>query len=141
MVNRSNKLILSDVPLFIGGIFLMYLAIVDETLYNFILHNVHQDQITVTIATIIAAATPMFFAVGFVKKTALRRWQTIYYYEKLILNDVFWVLAIILLNMISYVIVVEEGIHQFNIPILAGCVLFSIYLVIHSFKIRQKQFP
>ena len=83
----------------------------------------------------------MFFAVGFVKKTALRRWQTIYYYEKLILNDVFWVSAIILLNIISYIIVIEEGIHQFNIPILAGCVLFSIYLVIHSFKIRQKQFP
>ena len=141
MVNRSNKLVLSDVPLFIGGIFMMYLAVLDEILFNFILDNLHQDQITVTIATIIAAATPMFFAVGFIKKTALRRWQTIYYYEKLILSDIFWVLAIILLNIISYIIITEEGIHQFNIPILAGCVLFSIYLVIHSFKIRQKQFP
>ena len=141
MVSRSNRLVLSDIPLFIGGIFLMYIAVLDETLFNFILHNVHQDQITVTIATIIAAAIPMFFAVGFINKTALRRWQTMYYYEKLILGDFFWVLAIILLNIISYIIVVEEGIHQFNIPILAGCVLFSIYLVIHSFKIRQKQFP
>jgi hypothetical protein len=141
MVNRSNRLVLSDVPLFIGGIFLMYIAVLDETLFNFILHSVHQDQITVTIATIIAAAIPMFFAVGFIKKTALRRWQTIYYYEKLILGNFFWVLTIILLNIISYIIVVEEGIHQFNIPILAGCVLFSIYLFIHSFKTKQKQFP
>ena len=141
MINRSNRLILSDIPLFIGGLFLVYLAVLDETLFNFILDNTHQDQITVTIATIIAAAVPMFFAVGFIKKTALRRWQTIYYYEKLILGDFFWVFSIILINVFSYIIVIEEGIHQFNIPILAGCILFSIYLVVHSFKIRQKQFP
>ncbi len=141
MINRSNRLILSDIPLFIGGLFLVYLAVLDETLFNFILDNTDQDQITVTIATIIAAAVPMFFAVGFIKKTALRRWQTIYYYEKLIFGDFFWVLAIMLINIFSYIIVIEEGIHQFNMPILAGCILFSIYLVVHSFKIRQKQFP
>ena len=135
MINRSNRLILSDIPLFIGGLFLVYLAVLDETLFNFILDNTDQDQITVTIATIIAAAVPMFFAVGFIKKTALRRWQTIYYYEKLIFGDFFWVLAIMLINIFSYIIVIEEGIHQFNMPILAGCILFSIYLVVHSFKL------
>ena len=140
MINRSNRLILSDVPFFLGGIFLIYLAVLDETLFNFILHSFQQDKIIISIATTIAAGVPMFFAVGFIKKSVLRRWQTIYYYEKL-LHDYFGISTIILLSIISYIIVIEEGIHQFNIPILAGCMLFSGYLIIHSFNLRKKKFP
>ena len=83
----------------------------------------------------------MFFAVGFIKKSVLRRWQTIYYYEKLLLHDFFWISTIVLLTIISYIIVIEEGIHQFNIPILVGCLLFSAYLIINSFNLRKKKFP
>jgi hypothetical protein len=141
MINRSNRLILSDVPFFLGGIFLIYLAVLDETLFNFILHSFQQDKIIISIATTVAAGVPMFFAVGFIKKSVLRRWQTIYYYEKLLLHDFFWILTIILLGMISSIIVIEEGIHQFNFPILLGCVLFSVYLFRTYLNSRKKKFP
>jgi len=141
MVNSSNRLILSDVPFFLGGIFLIYLAVLDETLFNFILHSFQQDKIIISIATTIAAGVPMFFAVGFIKKSVLRRWQTIYYYEKLLLHDFFWILTIILLGIISGIIIIEEGIHQFNFPILLGCILFSVYLFWTFQNSRKKKFP
>ena len=137
----ASKLSLANVPLFIGGLFMVYLAVLDETLFNFILDNTVQNQFTIALATTVAAAFPMFFAVGFIKRTILRRWQTIYYYEKMLLGEVFWILTVILLNIITFIIVSEQGVHQFNAPILAGCVLFSIYLVIYSFKTRQKSYP
>ena len=137
----ASKLTLAEVPLLIGGIFMVYLAVLDETLFNFVLDNVTQNQFTVSLATVIAAALPMFFAVGFIKRSILRRWQTIYYYEKMLLGEVFWILTVILLNIITFIILSEQGVHQFNAPILAGCILFSIYLVIYSFKTRQKSYP
>ena len=137
----ASKLTLAEVPLLIGGIFMVYLAVLDETLFNFVLDNVTQNQFTVSLATVIAAALPMFFAVGFIKRSILRRWQTIYYYEKMLLGEVFWILTVILLNIITFIILSKQGVHQFNAPILAGCVLFSIYLVIYSFKTRQKSYP
>ena len=137
----ASKLTLAEVPLLIGGLFMVYLAVLDETLFNFVLDNVTQNQFTVSLATVIAATLPMFFAVGFIKRSVLRRWQTIYYYEKMLLGEVFWILTVILLNIITFIIVSEQGVHQFNAPILAGCVLFSIYLVIYSFKTRQKSYP
>ena len=120
---------------------MVYLAVLDETLFNFILDNTAQDQFAISLATTISAALPMFFAVGFIKQSVLRRWQTIYYYEKMLLGEIFWILTIILLNAITFIIVTEQGVHQFNVPIVAGCVLFSIYLVIYSFKIRKKYYP
>ena len=120
---------------------MVYLAVLDETLFNFVLDNVTQNQFTVSLATVIAAALPMFFAVGFIKRSVLRRWQTIYYYEKMLLGQSFWILTIILLGAITLIIIVEEGIHQLNAPVVAGCILFSIYLVIYSLNIRQKYYP
>ena len=137
----ASKLTLAEVPLLIGGIFMVYLAVLDETLFNFVLDNVTQNQFTVSLATVIAAALPMFFAVGFIKLSILRSWQTIYYYEKMLLGEVFWILTVILLNIITFIILSEQGVHQFNAPILAGCVLFSTYLIIYSFKTRQKSYP
>jgi hypothetical protein len=141
MISYSNKRTLASIPLFIGGLFMVYLAVLDETLFNFILDNTAQDQFAISLATTISAALPMFFAVGFIKQSVLRRWQTIYYYEKMLLGEIFWILTIILLNAITFIIVTEQGVHQFNVPIVAGCVLFSIYLVIYSFKIRKKYYP
>mgnify|MGYP000698723671 FL=1 len=137
----ASKLTLAEVPLLIGGIFMVYLAVLDETLFNFVLDNVTQNQFTVSLATVIAAALPMFFAVGFIKRSILRRWQTIYYYEKMLMGQSFWILTIILLGAITLIIIVEEGIHQLNAPVVAGCILFSIYLVIYSLNIRQKYYP
>ena len=137
----ASKLSLANVPLFIGGLFMVYLAVLDETLFNFILDNTVQNQFTIALATTVAAALPMFFAVGFIKRTILRRWQTIYYYEKMLMGQSFWILTIILLGAITSIIIVEEGIHQLNVPIVTGCILFSVYLIIYSFNTRQKYYP
>ena len=137
----ASKLSLANVPLFIGGIFMVYLAVLDETLFNFILDNTVQNQFTIALATTVAAALPMFFAVGFIKRTILRRWQTIYYYEKMLMGQSFWILTIILLGAITLIIIVEEGIHQLNVPVVVGCILFSIYLIIYSLNTRQKYYP
>ena len=137
----ASKLSLANVPLFIGGLFMVYLAVLDETLFNFILDNTVQNQFTIALATTVAAALPMFFAVGFIKRTILRRWQTIYYYEKMLMGLSFWILTIILLGAITSIIIVEEGIQQLNVPIVTGCILFSVYLIIYSFNTRQKYYP
>ena len=136
----ASKLRSADIPLFIGGLFMVYLAVLDETLFNFILDNTVQDQFTIALATTIAAAFPMFFAVGFIKRTILRRWQTIYYYEKMLMGQSFWILTIILLGAITF-ITVNEGIHQLNAPVVGGCILFSVYLIIYSLNTRQKYYP
>ena len=137
----ASKLSLANVPLFIGGLFMVYLAVLDETLFNFILDNTAQTQFTIALATTVAAALPMFFAVGFIKRTILRRWQTIYYYEKMLMGQSFWILTIILLGAITFIIIVEEGVHQLNAPVVVGCILFSIYLIIYSLSTRQKYYP
>ena len=137
----ASKLSLANVPLFIGGLFMVYLAVLDETLFNFILDNTVQNQFTIALATTIAAAFPMFFAVGFIKRTILRRWQTIYYYEKMLMGQSFWILTIILLGAITFIIVIEEGVHQLNAPVVVGCILFSTYLIIYSLSTRKKYYP
>ena len=137
----TSKLRTADIPLFIGGLFMVYLAVLDETLFNFILDNTVQNQFTIALATTVAAALPMFFAVGFIKRTILRRWQTIYYYEKMLMGQSFWILTIILLGAITFITVNEEGIHQLNVPIVTGCILFSVYLIIYSLNTRQKYYP
>ena len=141
MSNTYKDKIFDKFPLFLGGLFLVYLAIFDETLFNFIIYNMVQNQFSVVLATSIAAGLPMFFAVGFIKQTILRRWQTIYYYEMFIRGLSHRILTIILLSITSYIIIFEEGIHQFNLPILVGCTLFSLYLIIHALKIRGKFKP
>ena len=137
MTNRSAKEILTNIPLFLGGIFMIYLAAADETLFNFILGNTIQNQLTVALATTVAAAVPMFFAVGMIKQSIVSGLYTIYYYEKMLQGSIFWILSIILL-IITAAIIVIEGVHQFNIPILAGCGVLSMYLIIYTIKIRKK---
>ena len=116
MLESHKSRILDKFPFFIGGIFLIYLAVLDDSLFNFIINITSQSQFSVALATTIAAGLPMFFAVGFIKKTILRRWQTIYYYEKFLHREIYWILTVMLLTTISCIIVTQEGIHQFNLP-------------------------
>jgi len=137
MTKRSAKEILTNIPLFLGGLFMIYLAAVDETIFNFILSKTLQNQLTVSLATTVAAALPMFFAVGMIKQSIVSGLYTIYYYEKMLQGVIFWILTIILLIAIAAIIVVE-GVHQFNVPILAGCGVLSIYLIIYVVKLHKQ---
>ena len=140
MTKRSAKEILTNIPLFLGGLFMIYLAAADETLFNFILGKTLQTQLTVALATTVAAALPMFFAVGMIKQSMMRGLYTIYYYEKMLQGVIFWILTIIVLIAIAAMIVIE-GVHQFNLPILAGCGGLTMYLIIYMSKIHKKQNP
>ena len=140
MTKRSAKEILTNIPLFLGGLFMVYLAAVDETLFNFILGKTVQTQLTVALATTVAAALPMFFAVGMIKQSIVSGLYTIYYYERMLQGVIFWILTLILLIAIASIIVVG-GVHQFNVPILGGCGILSMYLIIYIIKIHKKQNP
>ncbi|MDA8000138.1 MAG: hypothetical protein MPL62_02405 [Alphaproteobacteria bacterium] len=118
-----------SLPLFLGGIFLAYIAILDETLFDLILYNSDQSRIAVTIATTVAAALPMFFAIGYIKQSVLHRWQAIYQYERLLEKDVFWIMTIVLIGFIIYA-KIEEGVHITSMLVMIGGVAFSVYLII-----------
>ena len=141
MGNRSLKEILTNIPLLAGGIFMVYIAAVDETLFNAVVGGNFQDKLVVSLATTVAAALPMFFAVGMIKQSVVSGLYTIYYYEKMLQGSIFWVLTIILLIAIIAIILVQGPVNLYNAPIVGGCSLLSIYLVIYVIKIHKKQNP
>ncbi len=117
---------------------MIYLAMVDDAIFNMILDNVEQTRIMVTVATIIAASLPMFFAVGFIKQSILHNWETIYQYERLLEKDVFWIMTVVLLIAIIVIKLVSDGIYLLNIPTIIGCIAFSIYLIVHALRNKDK---
>ena len=141
MGHRSIKEILTNIPLFAGGIFMVYIAAADETLFNAILGGNFDDRLAVALATTVAAALPMFFAVGLIKQSVVKGLYTIYYYERMLQGSIFWVLTIILLIAITAIILVQGTVHLYNAPIVAGCSLLSVYLVIYVAKLHKKQYP
>ena len=141
MGHRSLKEILTNIPLFAGGIFMVYIAAVDETLFNAVVRGNFQDKLVVSLATTVAAALPMFFAVGMIKQSIVSGLYTIYYYEKMLQGSIFWVLTIVLLIAIVAIILVQGTVHLYNAPIVAGCSLLSVYLVIYVAKLHKKQYP
>ena len=55
MLESQKSRILDKFPFFIGGIFLIYLAVLDDSLFNFIINITPQSQFSVALATTIAA--------------------------------------------------------------------------------------
>jgi len=53
-------------------------------------------------------------------------------------GSIFWVLTIILLIAIIAIILVQGPVHLYNAPIVGGCSLLSVYLVIYVIKIHKK---
>ena len=140
MDGQFSRQIFASMPLFLCGIFLIYLAAIDDSLFNIILDNVEQSRITVAIATVIAAAIPMFFAVGFIKKSLFPNWQTIYQYEEFIEKNIFGVTTIILLFGIAAIKIIEDGIHVMSIPVIVICIAFSIYLIKYTFDAKSRNY-
>ena len=122
----------ASLPLFLGGVFMIYLAAADDTIFNYVLDYLDQNRTTVSIATVATTAPLMFFAIGFIKQSILHEWQVIYQYERLLEHMAFWIMAIVLLSIIVTLNVMEEGIHLLNAHIIVGCIGFSAYLVIRG---------
>ncbi len=135
-----DKRIFKNMPIFLGGIFLVYVAAMDETLFNFMLGNMIQGQVPIAIANVVAtttaAAVPMFFAVGMIKQSMVSGLYTIYYYERMLEKPIFWTMIIILLVWIIITILLI-GIYQFNVLTLVCSVLLVFYLLI--VKVRHKR--
>jgi len=109
---------------------MIYLAAFDETLFLTITSYNIQDRVIVTIGTTIAAAVPMFFAVGMIKESVLTGRETIYYYETLLKGKVFWILSICLLISVATLIYIQGNAYSmYGGIIMSGCVLLSIYII------------
>ena len=128
-----------NLPMFLGGLFLIYLAAANETLFNFILQSTVTERATVAIATTVTASVPMFFAVGMIKKSILSRWDTIYYYEKLLDSKIFWLAIIALMITISYLSILARGPYYFLT--IAGCIGLIVYTVIYLTKNYKQSMP
>jgi len=135
------KEILHNTPLFFGGLFMIYLAAVDQTLFNAIFRITTPDRLIASLATTTAASVPMFFAVGLIKRGIFIRWETIYYYEKMLEGKIFWILTDILLITISSLIVVQRLILPYGILVTAGCLSLSAYIIFYRFKLKKNHSP
>ena len=122
---------------------MIYLAAVDETLFNFILSKSVQNQLTVSLATTVAAALPMFFAVGMIRESISINWFTIYQYERMIERKAFWLIAIIVLIIVAIlhltniipVLIAGVDLNIQAIGTVAGCIISAIYLAIYTSKL------
>ncbi len=119
---------------------MVYVAAMDETLFNFVFGNLIQGQVPIAtanaIATTTAAAVPMFFAVGMIKQSMVSGLYTIYYYERMLEKRIFWILIIMLLGLIIVTILLT-GVYGFNILTLMCSGLLALYLLIS--KVRRKR--
>ena len=138
-MNRTSiKEHIRNLPLFFGGLFLVYLGTVDQTLFYAILDKTNLDRLGVTLATTVSAGVQIFFAVGLIKKGIFLRWETIHFYEKLITSKVLWILTIVFLGALSYFIF-EKGLTTFtNLVNISGSVLLIAYLI---FYIKRRTIP
>ena len=132
-INRIVK----SLPLFLGGIFMIYLAAADDTVFDYVLDNTGQTRVTVAAATVLATAPVMFFAIGFIKQSILHEWEVIYQYQRLLEHSSFWIMAIVLLLGIAALSVMGEGLYLFNVHIIVGCVGFSAYLAIYGTMMKK----
>lgn len=130
MIKNSLKEYVLNLPLFFGGLFLVYLGIVDQTLFYAILDKTSFDRFGVTLTTVVSAGIPIFFAVGLIKKGIFLRWETIHFYEKLIDSKILWILTSIFLGILSYFIF-KSGLTITNMVHISGSVLLIAYLILY----------
>lgn len=127
---------IQKLPLFLGGILLIYLAMADESLFNIMLGYLSRSQFSVALATTIAAAIPMFFAVGLLRRSLLIKLDTIYYYEKFIDSKIYWFSTVALVATFAY-LNIKLGSSIRELLVAGACVALVIYLMIYTFKNKR----
>lgn len=136
-----------SVPLFLCGVFLIYIAAADETLFQFIaedLTNGLANRVVVAVATVLAATIPMFFAVGAIKQSVLIGRETIYYYEKMLTSMAFWFVAGLVPIFIAIIMGIQYVVYyNFRITSLPGiltalgCILSGLYFFYYAYDLRR----
>jgi len=130
---------MTNVGLLIVGIFVIYIAAADNGLFDTMISATGTDRVGVAAATTIAAAIPMFFAVGMIRESISINWFTIYQYEIMLEGKGFWAVAIIVLIIIAilhlrYVfptLVAGIEINPQDMIAVVGCIVSAIYLGIY----------
>jgi len=134
MINKYAEY-LRNIPLLLGGLFLIYVGVVDQTIFYEILDKTYSDRLGITLATAVSAGVPIFFAVGLIKKGVFLRWETIHFYEKMLEGKSFWVLTIIFLVILAY-FAFNKGLTLLSTSlIMAACISLIVYLI---FYIKKK---
>jgi len=139
----SKKIV--SIPLLIAGLFVIYIAVFDGALFSLVMSTAGTDRVGITIATTVAAAVPMFFAVGMIRKSIGINWFTIYHYERMLDGKGFWIIAIILLliiaglHLITVVPLLIAGVEFYMEGItIVGCIISAILLAVYISKINKK---
>jgi hypothetical protein len=137
MRHISRYELFRDVPLLLCGIFMVYIAAFDGTLFQAIAVDM-TNRLVVTFATIIAAALPMFFAIGAIKQSILFGRETIYYYEKLLKAWAFWLLGGILLVSVAALSYTQGALSSATgIVFIILCVISAIYLFYYTVTLAR----
>ena len=141
----SKKIV--SIPLLIAGSFVIYIAVFDGALFSLVMSTAGTDRVGITIATTVAAAVPMFFAVGMIRKSIGINWFTIYHYERMLEGKVFWVIAIFvlffvaILHLITVVPQLIAGVEFYLGGItIVGCIISVICLAVYISKINKKSY-
>lgn len=125
-----------NIPLFLCGVFLVYIAAADDTLFLFIAFDL-TNRIIVTAATVMATTIPLFFAVGAIKQSVLIGRETIYYYEKMLENMWFWMVAGLVSISIAVLIFNFSIASLQDIGVAIGCILCGAYLFYYAYGLRK----
>ena len=123
------KIEYEKIPELLVSIFLVYIAIFDETIFNFISSNLLSNRIIITISTTLSAALPMFFAVGIFKNAIIPSSETIYYYEKLIHTKYFQVSTIVFFLLLTVIMFFQGRILYLSGKIIVIINFISILLL------------
>ena len=125
-------------PLFLCGVFLVYVAAFDETLFNWVSFDI-TNRLAITLATIVAAAIPMFFAVGAIKQSLLYGRETLYYYEKMLKHWGFWFAAgIFCIGVVILRFIQSDVSFLTKFAFIAATCLTAAYLIYYAFSIAGK---
>jgi hypothetical protein len=127
-----------NISLFLCGVFLVYIAAFDGALFHLVAFDV-TNRLLVTLGTILAAALPMFFAIGSIKQSVLFRRETIYFYEKMLKHWVFWLVSGIFCFFIAAIKFIQPEAFIYS-SILTGilCCVAGAYLVYYSLILSGK---
>jgi len=129
----TKQVITRSLPLFLCGSLMIYLALVDQTLFQIILQGNTQSRLAVTIATVVAATIPMFLAVGLVKRGLLRQWQTIHSYEAFVKTHGFLLVSALYFLLMVLLMTLQGSISEPQGGVTATLSLMAaLYLIYYS---------
>jgi hypothetical protein len=129
---------LQNFPLFLCGIFLIYVGGFDEGLFRLIAFDL-TNRLLVTMGTIIAATLPIFFAVGTIKQSIFTRRETIYFYEQMLKNPLFWIVGGGFCFFLAALKIFQTSYYFFSDSLVAIlCCLAGTYLVYFGWTLSKK---